>query len=136
MLKLNQFILFVITIMSVFGQEDKKNPYDVNFTVQYNISAHYPDGDKALYEYIYKHLKYSDEAKQNKLEGSVLLSFDVMPDSTLTGFVVLSSPGYGIDQDLIRILQKLKFAPARSNGIPIKQNIMLSIPIRAGIGAQ
>lgn len=120
----------------VSGQEDRRNPYDVNFRVQYNSNAHYPAGDQALYEHIYKNLKYSEDAKRNKIEGTVLLSFDVLPDSTLSGFVVLNTPGYGVEKDIIQILQQLKFAPAISNGVPIKQNIMLSIPVRAGMGSQ
>lgn len=117
-----------IVSAQVEPQKDSKN-----FTIHYNQQAHYPAGDAAFYKLISESMKYSEEAKRVMLDGTILISFDVMPDSTLSNFVILSSPGYGTDQELIRVLKPLKFAPAMANGYPIRQNVILSIPVRAGI---
>ncbi len=132
---LMSFVL-VLVFSKTYAQQDGKNPYDVNFKIDYNQEAHYPQGEEAFYRYIYQNIQYSDEAKQNNINAVVLLSFDVMPDSTLSGFVVLSSPGYGVDEELIRLLKPVKFAPAVANGQIIKQNVMLNIPVRAGAGSK
>jgi len=132
--KISIFLVFVVICSNIKAQEDGKNPYDVNFKIDYNQEAHYPQGEESFYAYIYKNMRYSEEAKNNNIDAVVLISFDVMIDSTITGFVVLSSPGYGIDEELIRILKSLKYAPAVVNGQLIKQNVMLNIPVRAGQG--
>ena len=128
------FIFACIVSTTTIAQETG-NPYDVNFKINYNQEAHYPGGEQAFYTYIFSNIQYSDEAKQNKMSGSVLISFDVLTDSTLTNFVILSSPGFGVDQEIIRLLKPLKFAPALAAGQVIKQNMMLSIPVRAGVGS-
>jgi outer membrane biosynthesis protein TonB len=129
-------LLFVFLCSNSEAQQDGKNPYDVNFKIDYNQEAHYPQGEEAFYRYVYQNIQYSEEAKNNNINTVVLISFDVMPDSTLAGFVVLSSPGYGVDEELIRVLKPLKFAPAVANGQIIKQNVMLNIPVRAGVGSK
>ncbi len=126
--------LTTLCFSGVFAQENN-NPYDVNFKIDYNRQAQYPEGDEAFYAYIFKNISYSEEAKKNNASGNVLVSFDVETDSTLTNIIVLSSPGYGTDKEIVRLLTPLKFVPAVVNGQLIKQNMMLTIPVRAGAGS-
>jgi len=129
------FIFFAVFFSGTIEAQENGNPYDVNFKINYNQEAHYPGGEEAFYTYIFSNINYSEDAKQNRVNGSVLISFDVLVDSTLANFVVLSSPGFGVDQEIIRLLKPLKFAPALAAGQVIRQNMMLSIPVRAGVGS-
>lgn len=135
-----RFLLLTLFFVSFhllgFSQEDPKNPYDVNFKVNYDQEAHYPAGAEAFYAYIYKNITYTDEAKQKMISGDVLVSFDVMPDSTVSNIIILSSPGCGVDEEINRLIAPLKFAPAMAKGTPMRQNMMMSIPVRAGVGSK
>ena len=86
-------------------------------------------------EGIYKigryNFKYSKEAIENRITGNAMVSFDILPDSTISNIVVISSPGYGTAEELVSLLKPLKFAPAVLEGKPREQNIIITVPLRA-----
>ena len=130
--------LFVFSILILFatlskGQDNKaqqKNPYDVNFKVVTQQEPSYPAGDNALYSYLYNNIKYSDEAKEKNVSGNVMISFNVMPDSTLSDIMVLAGVGYGVDEELVRLIKPLKYIPGIQNSEKTKMNVILTIPIK------
>lgn len=122
--------ILVLVLISVsfacFSQTDKQN-----IKVITNTEPVFPKGDQELYNYVFSNINYSDEAKKKYVEGEVTLSFDVKTDSTVTNVIVISGVGYGVDEEVKRIIQKLKFAPAKQNGTLIKMNTMYTFPIKA-----
>lgn len=124
------FLFFVICVV-LSGNAQNKNPYDKNFSVNVTQQAHYAKGDTALYSFMAHNIRYSEAAYQNRAYGNVMVSFDVMADSTLTGFIVLSGVGYGVDEEVVRVLQGIKFAPAMANGTAYKSNVIASFPVKA-----
>ncbi len=123
--------LFLFVNITIFAQEDQKNRWDVNYDINYSQEAHYPEGDQAFYSYLFNSIQYSDEAIANRVVGNAMISFDVLPDSTISNIVVISSPGYGIDEEIVRVLSAIKFAPAVLEGNPKEQNMIITIPLRA-----
>ncbi|MBL7884574.1 MAG: energy transducer TonB [Bacteroidia bacterium] len=118
------FIFFFVCISAfAFAQQNSK--------VITNAEPTFPKGDDALYTYVYFNLTYSEEAKQKYVEGEVTLSFDVQTDSTTTNIIVLKGVGFGVDDELKKLISKLKFSPGIQNGVPIKMNTMYSFPIKA-----
>ena len=111
-----------------FAQEydDKQN-----IEVKVTQDAHYPDGDSKLYQYIFSNVNYSEEAKANKIEGNVMVSFNVETDSTVSNVVVIAGVGHGVDEEVKRLLKGLRFAPAIQNGEATKMNLMMTFPVRA-----
>lgn len=69
----------------------------------------YPGGQKAYKEFIAKNLSYPEEAKKNKIEGQVRLRYGISYQGDVTEVKVLSSLGYGCDEEAIRIVKMLKF---------------------------
>lgn len=123
---LTAVILFFIIIG--FTQE---NPYDINYKVRTDQEAHYPDGDQKLVEHIFHYLNYSAEARKNKVQGQVTVSFKVQPNGSLTDVRVLKGVGYGIDEELVKILKDLKFAPSIQNGVKIATTLVMNFPVSA-----
>ncbi|OFY87250.1 MAG: hypothetical protein A3F72_17275 [Bacteroidetes bacterium RIFCSPLOWO2_12_FULL_35_15] len=121
-------LLLVLTSFSNLGfaQADKQN-----IKVITNSEPTYPKGDQELYNYVFNNINYSEEAKKKYLEGEVMLSFDVKTDSTVTNIIVISGVGLGVDEEVKRIVQKIKFTPAKQNGIVVKMNTMYTFPIKA-----
>jgi|694.fasta_scaffold70769_4 TonB family protein len=102
-----------------------------NMTVNTDAEPFYPKGDQALYQYVYLNLKYSQEAKDKLVTGEVLMSFDVNPDSTVTNAIVISGPGFGVNEEVKALVEKLKFAPAVQNGVKVRMNVMMNFPVKA-----
>ena len=120
------FLSLFIIPLSLFSQ-NSKDPGNMQVSAK---DAHYEKGDVALYNFVYDKIKYSKEAIANKPAGDVMVSFDVETDSTLTGFKIITGVGFGMDEEIIRVLKTLKFVPSIQNGFPIKMNMMYTFPIR------
>jgi len=123
-LLLQTFLLFAV--IGFAQQSDKQN-----IKVVTNTEPSYPKGDTELYTYVLYNVKYSDEAKKKYLEGEVTLSFDVKTDSTVTNAIIISGVGMGVDEEVKKLVQTLKFSPGIQNGVPIKMNTMYTFPIKA-----
>lgn len=121
---------FLLWSVTLFAQE----PKPINMEVVTEREAHYPNGEMALYEKIFSSISYSTEAINAELNEQVMVSFFVLPDSTLTDFNLISKAGYGIDEQIIALLQQIKYVPAVLNGVEVKANVMLTIPITTGKG--
>ena len=119
-------LLFVVFSGVVFSQTDKQN-----IKVVTNTEPSFPKGDNALYQYVLMNVKYSDEAKKKYIEGEVTLSFDVKADSTVANAIVISGVGYGVDEEVKKLVQSLKFIPAIQNGTVVKMNTMYTFPLKA-----
>ena len=78
----------------------------------YNTSRQEPppprpeEGFQELRQYIRDNLKYPEAARQNGIEGRVVLSFRIRPDGSLYDFNVKKGLGYGCDEEAIRLLQE------------------------------
>ena len=124
--------------MALLGQRydvaaQNKLPYNdkQNIAVVTEQEPFYPKGDLELYKYVLNAVKYSDEAKQKFIEGEVMLSFDVLPDSTVNNANVISGVCCGINEEVQRVVKVLKFAPAMQNGIKMRMNVMMNFPVKA-----
>ena len=127
--------IFTFTFFYSFGQTNPsknsgKYSDPQNMDVVYSSEAKCKLGEEALYNTIYEKMSYSDEAKSANINDKVLLSFDVNFDNKLQNFNVIHGVGYGIDEALIKIISEIPFEAAVMNGIKVRQNVILSIPIR------
>ncbi|MBN2681771.1 MAG: energy transducer TonB [Bacteroidales bacterium] len=102
----------------------------INKQVNIDVEAHYPQGEMALYSHFFQNLKFPEEAKKKTIDAVISLSYEVMPDSTVGNITVLKKIGYGVDEEITKILKPLKFAPRIEEGVPVRSNMMLNIPIQ------
>jgi TonB family protein len=128
-------LVATITFLCHFvnAQSQNNEPYNdkQNIAVVAEQEPFYPKGDMELYKYVLHAVKYSEEAKQKFVEGEVMLSFDVLPDSTVNNTNVISGVCCGINEEVQRVVKELKFAPAMQNGIKIRMNVMMNFPVKA-----
>lgn len=123
--------LLLLLPVAVIAQEKKPAHDPQNMTVNTDREPFFPKGEQALYTHVLYKVKYSEESKKKYIEGEVTLSFDVMTDSTVTNPVVISGVGYGIDEEVKKVVKELKFAPAIQMGMPVKMNVMYTFPVKA-----
>ena len=125
-MKKSAFLLMFIAFSVAGIAQDKQNIKVVTST-----EPSYPGGDNVLYSYVMNNLKYPDEAIKKYISGEVMVSFDVKADSVVSNVIVISGVGYGVDEEVKKLIQTLKFIPAVQNGVVVKMNTMYTFPVKA-----
>jgi periplasmic protein TonB len=59
---------------------------------------------------------YPEEAKANEIEGSVKMKLTIDAEGKVISAVVLSGPGYGLNETARAAVMKVRFKPATKNG--------------------
>lgn len=90
------------------------------------------DGLENLYAYFEEALIYPEELKKDSVEGTVLVSFAILKDSTVGNIKILQSLGDKFDKEAIRIIENMpKWIPATVNNTAVGSK--LSIPLNFSI---
>lgn len=66
-------------------------------------------GNKEFNKFLYGHLKYPKEAFAKKIEGTVIVRYDINHKGDVTKAKVIASLGYGCDEEAVRVIKLLKF---------------------------
>jgi len=102
-----------------------------NMKVETTREAQYPEGDEALFNHLYHDIRYSDEAKKNKAEGEITVSFYVEADGSVSNVKIIKDVGYGCGEAVKEALLKIKYVPAMVNGTVMRSKLLLNVPVRA-----
>jgi TonB family protein len=71
--------------------------------------------------------EYTEEARQAKLEGAVLLKVEITPEGKATNIKVLHALGMGLDEKAVECVAKWRFKPAMRDGQPVKVDAQIEI---------
>src|SRR5579864_8309124 len=63
---------------------------------------------------------YTDEARNAKIEGVVVLSVEIDADGLAQNIEVLRSLDGGLDQSAVAAIQQWRFKPGKKNGEPVR----------------
>ena len=74
--------------------------------------------------------EFTDEARDKKIQGSVLLSFIVNAEGRPENIVVKRGLGYGLDENAIKSLRRWRFSPGMKDGKPVAVEANASITFR------
>jgi TonB family protein len=127
-----KFFLGMLSIMLCFKVNAQQATEGTqNRKVVTNSEPVYPKGDQALYIEVMNNTKYPEESKKSYVEGEVTLSFDVKADSLVSNIIIISGVGHGVDEEVKKLVGKMKFSPAVQNGRAVKMNTMYTFPVKA-----
>lgn len=88
----------------------------------------FPGGDAKLREWIKKNMKYPSYAKNNGIEGQVLVVFIVEKDGSISNAEVSWGVDPSLDQEALRIVNKMpKWKPGMQNGVAMRVKYRLPI---------
>lgn len=88
----------------------------------------FPGGDTKLREWIKKNMKYPSYAKNNGIEGQVLVVFIVEKDGSISNAEVSWGVDPSLDQEALRIVNKMpKWKPGTPNGVAMRVKYRLPI---------
>ena len=88
----------------------------------------FPGGDAELMKFIYANIQYPEIAKENNIQGKVIMRFCVTSKGTVDQVTVSRGVDPSLDEEAIRVVKMLPlFKPGKQGGKPV--NVWYSLPI-------
>jgi len=87
----------------------------------------YPGGRDAFRKFISENLVYPPAALQNRIEGTVFLSYVVNDLGEIIEARVLKGLGYGCDEEALRLIRLLHYGKVSNRGMRVKSEIKTGI---------
>lgn len=86
-------------------------------------------GEKELLEYLAKNIKYPAIARENGIQGTVVIQFVVDKDGRVTEPTVVREVGGGCDEEALRVIKNMpKWIPGKQQGKAVK--VRYTLPVR------
>jgi TonB family protein len=90
----------------------------------------YPGGKKAFDAFIKANLKYPEEALEKKIEGDVLVTYEVNDNGEVLNAGLKHGIGSGCDEEALRLIRMLQFSKTSNRGLRVKSRHTARIPFR------
>ena len=109
--------------------EDPSNENDsLEIFIEAEIMPEFVGGDIELSKFLSKNILYPKLAKENNIEGRVVVRFVVEKDGTISNTDILRKLGFGCDEEVIRLIKSMpKWVPGKQNGKPVR--VYYTLPI-------
>lgn len=103
--------------------------FDTSFVVydKADKSPEYYKGDDALPEFILSNLEYPDLAIRQNIQGTIVVSFIVEPNGTISNLVADKEFNQLCSQEAFRIMRQTKWKPAVKNGKMVRYKMKYPI---------
>ncbi len=131
------FLIFCITAMASFPLQaintlamDSIPEGEVFIIVEQ--MPEFPEGQKAMHQYIKDNLQYPIEAKANNVQGTVYVKFVVLSNGNLHDIKVVRGvfpEDMGLNEEALRIINSMpKWIPGKQRGVAV--NVAYTLPVR------
>ena len=135
-------IVFALMLVLPVMAQNSKNPKPKVQTKQKNgvytvadVVPTFPGGNKAMYNYLAKNVKYPKADLENNRQGKTIVQFVVEPDGSLTDVKALRSPSHTMGEEAVRVLKNSpKWKPGKVNGKAVRA--LFTIPVNFAISAE
>lgn len=92
----------------------------------------YGGGNEEFRKFIAANLRYPNDALEARIEGKVLVEYEIDDNGIVHNPRVLRSLGYGCDEEAMRVVGLLRFKKVKNRGMRVrvitKININFSLP--------
>ncbi len=107
-------------------EEEKKEEETFSWVEQ---MPEFPDGQTAMSKYIVNNLKYPSIARENDIQGNVLVQFVIGTDGSISKVKVARGIGGGCDEEALRVVKSMpKWRPGKQNGKTVP--VLFTLPIK------
>ena len=125
-LKISFFALLLSSISSVSFASNSLPVLPKKYT---KIKAQFPGGMSALAQFFGNNLQYPMDARENGVEGTVLVKVSITAEGKVQTPKVIESVGNGCDEEAIRVVSLMPdWKPAKFQKKAVPTNVV--IPIR------
>ena len=90
----------------------------------------YKGGDVALRKFIGEQMRYPKLAIENAVEGTVVVRYTIAHTGRITRAKVVSTVGYGCDEEALRLTKLLKFEVPSTRGTKVQFQRTIQIHFR------
>jgi TonB family protein len=91
--------------------------------------ALFADRSAAFYRYVDEHLNYPDEARQEGLEGNVILDLFIAASGVVEGIQIVNGISEECNEEAIRLVKEgPAWEPTTQNGTAVKDTLQVTIP--------
>lgn len=88
----------------------------------------FPDGEAALQKYLYSNIKYPAIARENSIQGRVIVKFVVTKSGEIQNASIVRGIGGGCDEEALRVVKSMPpWKPGKHNGKAV--NVTFTLPI-------
>ncbi|MES2779461.1 MAG: TonB family protein [Bacteroidota bacterium] len=88
-------------------------------------------GQEEMMKYFSKNINYPPVARENGIEGKVILSFVVGTDGKISQIEVLKKLGWGLEEEAVRVVKSMPpWRPGKQNGKPVFVKFTLPVTFR------
>jgi protein TonB len=95
------------------------------------VPPKFPGGDKALMRYLAEHVEYPQAARENGIEGTVVLAMTIEADGSITDIEVLRDIGGGCTEEVIRVVKGMpKWIPGVQSGYKVRVRVALPVQFK------
>ncbi|OFY60261.1 MAG: hypothetical protein A2Y71_04640 [Bacteroidetes bacterium RBG_13_42_15] len=120
--------LEVVEEVQVVAEEVQENVDEAEPFVVVEEMPMFPGGEPALLAYIAEHTQYPEVAKENNIQGKVIVRFCVTSKGGVDKVSILKSVDPELDAEAIRVVQSLPaFKPGKQGGKPVPVWYMVPI---------
>jgi protein TonB len=117
----------VVEVIETVKEEIQEEAPQEVFVVVEEMPS-FPGGDTELFKFIYDNIKYPELAKENNIQGKVILRFCVTYKGTVDQVSVVRGVDPSLDEEAIRVIKMLPlWKPGKQGGKPV--NVWYSVPI-------
>jgi len=93
--------------------------------------------DKKMLQYIYRQIVYPAEARENKIEGTVVVQFVIEKNGSISNVRIVREIGAGCGEEVKRIVETMndmleKWTPGIQGGKPLRVQFNLPVKFRLG----
>lgn len=130
---MKKIILFIIGLLAFVcanaqNADTTTHQNDTTRFVRVEVLPEFPGGLDKMIQYFAKNLKYPKQAKIDRIEGKVFVSFVVEKDGSLTDIKIKKSLSPETDSEAIRLVTNSpKWIPGMQGGHPVR--VQFSIPV-------
>jgi protein TonB len=80
-----------------------------------------PSGSVDFLTYLAKNLRYPDDARENDIQGKVIVKFIVTETGDIDSVQVIKGIGGGCDEEAVRVIKNMpRWKPGTQKGKPVK----------------
>lgn len=116
-----------------FAATAQNEPMSTTEDPIYAKVAHEPrfhGGMDGLYQYLATNINYPDEAKEQKIEGRVIVSFIIEKDGSVSNVKTIESPDPLLSAEAERVVKAMpKWKPGRKYKCRKKVRVLYTLPI-------
>jgi len=88
----------------------------------------FPGGEAELLKYLAENIKYPPLARENNIQGQVVLSFVVGKRGEITDVTIIKDIGGGCGKEAVRVVESMpRWIPGEANGNPVKVRFVLPV---------